>query len=95
MPTTNNEQRSQIYRVIQISTHTVLYLRASLLKSAVSRSMVWSPWLRGVASEVSKPHPTWFFTCGGEGVWMLGENTNVDHLKGRISEACARITPEV
>jgi hypothetical protein len=51
----------------KVSKHRLWYLRVTLVRSADSRSLDWSPWSRGKATSVSRPHPTWFFTRGG--IW--------------------------
>jgi len=68
---------TRIHRVTQKSPYIrIWYLRAPLVRMAFSRSYDWSPWTRWVASEVSRPHPTWFLLAGAfEGHAVPGETT--------------------
>jgi len=62
---------TKMKRILQgdskVSKYTVWCPRVPLVRSAISRSLDWSPWSHGEATKVSKPHPNWFFTCGG--IW--------------------------
>jgi hypothetical protein len=62
---------SKVYKhMVWSKKHTKKYgmvPACALVRSAVSRSLDWSPRSRGEATKVPKPHPTWVFTCGG--IW--------------------------
>lgn len=74
---------TRIHRMIKKSPYfRIWYLRATLVRSAVSRSCDWSPWTRSVASEASRPHPTWFLLAGAfEGHAVPGETTKYGQSK--------------
>jgi hypothetical protein len=75
---------THIHRLIKKSPYIrIRYLRAPLARSAVSRSCDWLPWTRWMASEVSRPHPTWFLLAGAfEGHAVPGETTKYGPSKG-------------
>jgi hypothetical protein len=75
--TTRAHAYTRMHRVIQRSPYVrIWYLRAPLVRSAVSRSCDWSSRTRWVASEVSRPHSTWFLLAGAfEGHTVPGETT--------------------
>ena len=88
---------TRIHRVIKKSTYIrIRYLRAPLFRKAVSRSCNWSPWTRWMASEVSRLHRTWFFLRVHLKVVLYHVKLqSTDHLKERIRDAYAHITPDV
>jgi hypothetical protein len=81
---TSGHVYTRSHRVVQKSPYIrIWYLRAPLVRSAVSRSCDWSPWTRWVVSEVSRPHPTWFLLAGAFEVHAVpGETTKFGPSKG-------------